>query len=291
MPRPRQIAHEQAQAEYGPQIAGVRRNTRSQVRSVRSSGPALEASLRRSAEQLRHAGLSPEDQAIALQELAHRIGDVGASTALQTQQIQQQGQGELVDLRQARGSAERSLLGQMQQSQAEHAEDRRDDALDATRDFKMDILKEMALKELGLGSYADDGNGNGGGGLTPTQRRAAHEEHDNAAFYAKQYFSASKDGITDPKTGDVLIPPNPKQWDDTTWNALVEKVAQQEGVSSVEAAQRAVGAIRDHVQGEQPTTRSLLDSLGTVAATAATALAPKPLVPVAQVAGALRPRY
>lgn len=287
-PNLRQTASSQAAAEYDPQIQGVRRSTRQQVRSVRSSGPALEASLDRAGQQLRHSNLDPRDLAIALRELAYRNADVGSSVALQTQQIQDQGQGELTDLLAARGSAERSILGQLQQAQAEHAQERRDAAQDDTRSFKMDILKEMALQKLGLGQYADDG----GDGLTPTQERARKEEHDNAAFFAKQYFQASKGGVTD-EDGKVLIPPNPKGWDDTTWNALVEKVAAQEGVDSVEAAQRAVGAIRDHVQpGHDATSSDLLRTLGSVAATAGAAVAPKPLQPIAQFGAMLaRPRY
>lgn len=287
MARPRQIARQQAGAEFNPQISGVRRNTQQQVRSVRSSGPALEASLGRTGQQLRNANLSPQDLAIALREIAHRTADVGASTALQTQQIRQQGQGEITDLLAGRSAAERSILGELQAAEQQYQREQRDEDQDAAKQFKMDILKEIALKKLGLGDYADDGDG---GGLTPTQRREAKEEHDNAAFYAKQYFQASKDGITD-EEGNVVVPPNPKRWDDTTWNALVEKVAGQEGVDSVEAAKTAVGAIRDHVQGEQPTTGSLLESLGTVATTAAQVLAPKPLQPLAQLgATAMRRR-
>lgn len=290
MPRPnlRRTAASQAHAEYDPQISGVRRNTRSQVRSVQSAGPAMEASLQRTGRQLEHANLDPRDLAIALRELAYRTTDVGASTALQTQQIREQGRGELTDLLAARGASEQSILGQLQQAQAEHAQERRDAAQDAARGVKMDILKEIALQKLGLGQYADDG----GGGMTPTQRREAHEEHDNAAFFAKQYFQASKDGVTD-KDGNQLIPPNPKHWDDTTWNALVEKVAGQEGVDSVEAAQRAVGAIRAHVQpGYDSTAGDLLKSLAGLATTAGVAVAPKPLQPIAQFGAMLaRPRY
>lgn len=283
------VAAQQAHAEYAPQRRGVRRDIRGQVRSIRSSAPALEASLGRTADQLRHINLSAQDRAIALRELAMRQADVGASTALQEQQVRQQGHEQLVDLAAAEGQARSSALAQMQQAATERHQDLADERRAEVRQFKMDILKEQALKELGLGSYADDG---GRGGLTPTQRRAAHEEHDNAAFYAKQIFQASKHGLTDEKTGEVLVPPDPQKWDDSIWNQLVESVAGKEGVDSVEAAQRAVSAIRDHVQpGANATAPDLLRTLGMVASAAAPAVAPKPLVPIAQFGSALlRPR-
>lgn len=289
MPRPnlRRTAAEQARAEYNPQIRGVRREAQGQVRSIRSAGPALEASLQRSGQQLRRAGLDQDDLAIALRELANRTADVGASTALQTQQVRQEAQGEIVDLQAARGQAQNAALASLQQAAAERAQEIQDAEAADVRGLKMDILKEEALKKLGLGSYADDG---AEGGLTPTQRRAEADEHDNAAFYAKQYFKAIKDmgGITDEETGEVIFGPDPKQWDDKAWNYVVEKVASKEGVSDIKAAQRATQAIRDHVQpSSDASAGSLLQSLGLVASTAAQVGAPEPLRPLAQFGSAL----
>jgi hypothetical protein len=273
-PTLRHIAAQQAHAEYDPQIHGVKRETHQQVRSIRSSGPALQSSLQQSAHELRHAGLAPRDLTIALSELAHRTADVGASTALQTQQARQAGHGEVVDLLQGRGQAQKAALAGMQQQQAEHAQDIQDEERSDARDFKMGLLKEEAEKKLGLGDYA-------GGGLTATQRRDAGQSHHNAAFYAKQYFQASKGGITDPKTGEVLIPPDPKSWDESTWNALAEKVAGQKGVNSVHDAQRAVAAIRDHVGGT-PNLVDTLKALALGATTGAAVAGPGPLQPIAQ---------
>ncbi len=282
MPRRRpslqHIAAQQAHAEYDPQIRGVRRETHQQVRSIRSSGPALQSSLQQSARELRHAGLAPRDLTIALQELAHRTADVGSSTALQTQQARQEGHGQIVDLQAALGQSQKSALAGLQQDQAERAQDLHDEKASEARDFTMDILKKEAEKKLGLGDS--------GGGLTPTQQRDTDQSHHNAAFFAKQYFQASKGGITDPKTGEVLIPPDPKGWDDSTWNALAEKVAGQKGVNTVTDAQKAVQAIRDHVDGGGGAGGgSLADILRTLAMGAAATgaiVGPKPLRPVAQ---------
>jgi len=274
-PTLRHVAAQQAHAEYDPQIRGVRQETHQQVRSIRSSGPALQSSLQQSAHELRHAGLAPRDLTIALSELAHRTADVGASTALQVQQTQQAGHGEVVDLLQGRGQAQRSALAGLQQQQAEHSQDVHDEQAAEARKFKMDLLREEAEKKLGLGDYANSG-------LTPTQRRDTNQSHHNAAFYAKQYFQASKGGITDPKTGQVLIPPNPKAWDDSTWNALAEKVAGQKGVNSVQDAQRAVQAIRDHVGGSTPNMADALRALALGATTAGAIAGPDAVRPVAQ---------
>lgn len=279
MPRPRlnQIAAQQAHAEYDPQIRGVRRETGSQVRSIRSMAPALEASLEHSADALRHAGLSPRDQAIALKELAHRVADAGASTALQTSQVQQDAHGQIVDLLQGRGQAQNAALSALQQSQAEHQQSIADDRRGNVENFKLDIAKAQALQALGLTSDSSSG------GLTPTQERDHAQSKHNAAFYAHQLISASRDGVKDPKTGEQVIPPNPANWDDSIWNQLTEKIAGEKGVNSVTDAQRAVQAVRDHFQSDADP----LDALRKVASVAAPALAPKALLPVAQFAGAL----
>ena len=283
MPRAnlRKTAASQARAEFNPQIQSTRRGIRGQVRSIQSSGPALEASLQRTSQQLRHAGLSPRDQAIALRELALRTADVGASTALQTQQVRQEGHGEIVDLQKGRALAESATLAELQQAAAQHAQEVQDAENADARGIKMEILKEEALKGLGLGSYADDGEG----GLSDTQRGEIKDSRNNAGFFAKQYFTAAKDGITDEK-GEVLIPPDPKSWDDAIWDGFVSKVAAMKGVDSVEDAQRAVSAIRDHVNPSASPSEAL-GALGTVASAAAPALAPAPLAPIAQFGSAL----
>lgn len=280
MPRRRptlqHIAATQAHAEYDPQIRGVKRETHQQVRSIRSSGPALQSSLQQSARELRHAGLAPRDLTIALSELAHRTADVGASTALQAQQTRQAAHGEIVDLLQGRGQAQKSALAGLQQQQVEHSQDLHDEKAAEARQFNMDILKQEAEKKLGLGDYAGGANG-----LTPTQQRDTNQSHHNAAFYAKQLFQASKGGITD-KEGNVVVPPDPKTWDDSTWNALTEKVAGNKGVNSVQDAQRAVQAIRDHVDGGEVSLSDTLRALALGASTAGALAGPDALRPVAQ---------
>jgi hypothetical protein len=285
-PNLNKVAATQARAEYQPQIRGVKRSTRSQVKSIRSEAPALEASLSRSGEQLRHANLSSKDLAIALAELAHRTADVGASTALQVQQAREQGHGELVDLQQAEGQAQRSALAGLQQAQAEHHQDVRDEERSDVRNFKLDLLRAQAEKQLGLGSYstspkeaAEIENLKHHSGMTPTQQRAAAADHANAAFYAKSLFKAAKSGEIEG------VDPDPHNWNDELWSHLVENVKKRAGVD-IPVAERAVQAIRDHVGGGS-TSASLLQALGTVAASAAPLVAPAPLRPIAQFGSAL----
>lgn len=274
-------AAQQAHAEYDPQIRGVRRETRGQVKSIRTEGPALEASLENSADALRHAGLSARDRQIALTELAHKIADAGASTALQTSQVQQDAHSQIVDLLQSRGQAQGSALTTLLHEAAVHQQDIHDEKAAETRGFKSDILKAETEKALGLGSYAAGGSNSSG--LTPTQERDHAQSKHNAAFYAHQLISASKDGVKDPKTGEQVIPPNPAHWNESIWNQLTEKIAGEKGVNSVTDAEHAVQAVRDHFQPETHP----LDALRKVAAVAAPALAPKALQPIAQFAGAL----
>lgn len=282
-PKLRKVAASQAHAEYAPQKAAVRRSVGSQVRSIRSEQPALEHSLSRSAEQLRHANLSPRDLAIALSEVAHRTADVGASTALQVQQAMQQGHGELVDLNQAEGQAQRAALAELQNKEAERVQGIHDEEAAEQRKFKMDLLEEQAKKRLGLGDYsvspkekAEIENLTQHGGLTPTQQHAAEADHANAAFYAKSLFKAAKSGEIEG------VDPDPRKWTPETWSHMIENVKKRAGVD-IPVAERAVGAIRDHADpGWNATSASLLDSLATVAGTAGAALAPRPLQPIAQ---------
>lgn len=275
----RRMAAETARAEYQPQIRGVRRETGAQVRSINTMTPALTASLEHSSDALRHAGLSPRDLAIAETELAHRIGDVGAGAALQTRQVQQEGHGQIVDLLQSQGQAQKATLGTLLNEAAQRQQDIADEKRSEARDFRSDIRMEETLKRLGLGSYAEEGNG----GLTPTQQRAATEDHHAAAHYAKEYVRAAKGGLADEDSGEEILPAGPHNWNDDQWNLFVDKVASK-GVD-VTVAQDAVQDIRDHFQ--RPAGNSPMDALKTVASVAAPALAPTSLQPIAQFAGAL----
>lgn len=276
MGRLAQAAHQQAAAEYNPQRQSVRRETRAQVHSLRSEEPALIAAINLARHQLRHSGLSGRDLAIAETELAHRTLDVASSTALQIGQARQEAGSKLVDLSQSQSQAERSALAALQQEALKHRQSVADEQRSNVEDFRLALLKKEAEQKLGLSSSSSSSSG----GLTPTQQRAHNQSQHNAAFYAKQYFLASKNGVTD-KTGQQVIPPEPHTWSDQIWNSLAEKVASKKGVSSVTDAQRAVQAIRDHVQGQG----NMLNALQTVAQAAApgiAAIAPKPLQPVAQ---------
>lgn len=272
-PNLRKTAASQARAEYQPQIRGVRRETHSQVRSIESAAPALQASLQLSAHQLRHSGLAPRDLVIALSEIAHRTADVGASTALQAQQARQEGHGQIVDLLQAEGQAQHSALASLQHEAAVHAQKIHDEIAGEKRELNMDILQKQAEKKLGLGTYANSN------GLTPTQARAAHVDHQNAAFYARQYFEAAREGKIEG------VDPNPHNWDEQTWNHLVEAVKKSASVD-VPVAERAVGAVRDHVDGGTSAV-DLLKTIASAAAPVAAVAAPSSVRPIAQFGASL----
>lgn len=270
-PNLRKTAATQARAEYQPQIRGVKRETHSQVRSIQSAAPALQASLQLSAHQLRHAGLAPKDLAIALSEIAHRTADVGASTALQAQQARQEGHGQIVDLLASEGQAQRAALTTLQHEAAVHAQKVHDEIAGEKRGLNMDILKEQAEKKLGLGSYYRHG-------LTPSEERSAHADHANASFYAKQYFQAAKSGAFEGVDLD------PRKWTPETWNHMIEAVKKNASVD-VPTAEKAVSAIRDHVEG--PGGLDLLGAIAKAAAPVAAAAAPAPIAPIAQFGASL----
>lgn len=232
-----------AKAEYQPQIRAVHREARGQLKSLRSLTPALQASLQLSAKQLRHAGLSHSDLAIAEAELAHRTADVGAGTYLQEQQVRQDAHGQLVDLRQGEGQAASSNLATLLHEAAEHKQKVADEIAAERRGVHTHIAQVLQEKHLGLGDY-------GHGGLTPTQQRAHHQSRHNAAFWAHQYVSLAKGGLKDEKTGEEIIPAGPKGWDDKVWGYFVQKVSGKKGVDSVTDAEHAVEAIRNHFQPE-----------------------------------------
>lgn len=283
MGRIRQAAHATAKAEYGPQRSRVRRETHNQVHSLRTEEPALLASINLARQQLRHSGLSSHDLAIAESELAHRSADVGAGTALQVGQVRQDAHTQLVDLAESQGQAEGGYVAALQKEARKHQQDVADHQREEVERFKNGLLKKEAEVKLGLASGA------GAGGLSPTQERAHSQSQHNAAFYAKQYFQASKGGVKD-KTGTEVIPAGPHNWDDTVWSSLAEKVAKQKGVGSVTDAQHAVQAIRDHVQpaaaaGAGLPQQSPLQAL--LNAALSPVVAPKTLQPIEQFGSAL----
>ena len=187
MGRLRRQANQQARAEYQPQIAGVHRDAASEAASLQSMEAPLTQGYRLASKQLRHAGLSQHDLSIALDEFANRTAEIPQSVQSQIGAVNRNATGQISDLRAAQGASAASLLTQLRNAAAEQQAAGAAEEAGNVEDFKMDILKEQTLKELGLGSYADDG---GQGGLTPTQRRDAKETHYNAAFYAKQLFSS-----------------------------------------------------------------------------------------------------
>lgn len=283
MGRIRQAAHATAKAEFGPQRSRVHRETHNQVHSLRTEEPALLASINLARQQLRHSGLSAHDLAIAESELANRSADVGASTALQVGQVRQDAQTQLVDLAESQDQAEGGYVAALRKEATKHHQDIVDHQREEAERFKNGILKKMVESKLGLSSSSSSG------GLSPTQQRDHSQSQHNAAFYAKQYFQASKGGVKD-KTGAEVIPAGPHKWGDEIWNSLAEKVAKQKGVSSVTDAQHAVQAIRDHVQpasaaaaaGAGLPRQSPLQALLRTALAASPAVTPKPLQPIEQ---------
>lgn len=240
----RRSAAETARAEYQPQIRGVRREAAQQTHSLESTAPALQASLQLSGRQLRHAGLSARDLAIAEAELAHRTADAGASTALQIGQVNQEAHGQIVDLQTAQGQAQSAALTTLLHEAAEHRQKVQDEIAAEGRGLNTDIAKAELERKLGLGTYHVSPTERAqlhNGGLTPTQQREAGADHSNAAFYAKQYFDAAKAGQIDGVDAD------PKSWAPETWTHLIEAVKKNASVD-VPVAEKAVEAIREHVE-------------------------------------------
>jgi hypothetical protein len=273
-------ADTQAKAEYGPQIGRARREGRATVRSIRSSVAPLQAGIATTEHQLRHAGLNPSDLRIALSELAHRNLDVAASAGLQATEAQQATHGELVDLRESEGQAARSALATLQHEALTHRQSVHDEIAGEQRALHTAIAKSEMEKALGLGDYRY-----GSSGLTPKEQQSLVQEHQNAGFYAKTLFQAIKEGAKD-KQGNLIAGPDPKSWSDKTWQQITASVAGRKGVNSVQSAEKAVQAIRDHVQ---PPGQALgvAAKLGAALAPFAAAVAPKPLQPVAQFGASL----
>ena len=243
-------ANQQAAAEYQPQVRGVRRETRGQVRSLRTQEDALQDTLSIARRELRHAGLEGDDLRMGLRELAYRSADVGAGTALQVNTLRQDAQGQVQDLLASQGQAQSSILGELQGARQERQQELADAQRERTQGLQDAIRLEQAFKKLGLGQYYAE---KGSGGLTPTQRRDAEQSSEAARYYAKEAFDALRES--------GKVPEDPREWDESIWDALTGGVHKQKGVDNVEDASQATSAIRDHFGGDE----NILGALGTLA--------------------------
>lgn len=232
----RRQAASQASAEYGPQKRGVRREVRGQVRSARSMEGSLQDSLRIARREARRAGMKPDDLTSTLKDLALQSADAGAAAELAIGETRRSGSEEIRDLLAGQGQSERSILGELQAAQTARRQELADENRGRENDFLDKIRLEQALKKLGLGSYAEDGQD---GKLTPTQKRGLKQERGNARFRAKQLLDAAR---TDPDGPGE----NPREWDEDVWRGLTGAVMEGEGIGDVTQAERAVEQLRLH---------------------------------------------
>ncbi len=277
----RQAAAQQAHAEFGPQIRGVRTQTQGQIASLRSITPALQDSLQLAEHQIRGAGLAPSDLAMAEKAFANQTADAGASQALNESQVHQIAHAEIRNLLASQGQAQRSALTTLLHEAAQNQLKAHERQASNAEKFKLDILKEEALKQLGLK-----------GGLTGAQQRSQDQSQHTAAHYAQEYVHAARNGVwsevKNPKTGlkehIQTIPAGPHTWSNEIWQHLVDQVKATSGVKSLTDAEHAVAAVRQHFQ---PPPSDVLHSLGTLGNVAVRALAPPALQGIPQFAGAL----
>lgn len=300
-PNYRRAARQQARATALPQIQATRRGTRQEVRGLRSMESPLLEGVEAQIAALKHAGLRGPEREQALEEAATSLGQIPAGINSQILSTREAGSEAVGDLRTQEAASQQSILSQLQTAAAEHAQSVADEERSAHRDSNLAIQQAELEKSLGLGDYSTDPlqqaqigkvqaethaleHPNSLSALTPGERRGVVDDHAEAAHYARELFEKAKAGeIVDSKTGQPKIAPDPKGWDEATWRHLVTAVAASGGKPSIPAAEKAVQAIRAHVDQPAP---SAMSALSQIAGAAAPLLAPPALHRVfAQAAG------
>jgi hypothetical protein len=262
-PNLRQRARTQAHAEVAPQVHRARNQARGEHRSINSTVPALEAGLESAARSARRAHLTPHDLQLLLKSFANQQADVASSAALQNQAVDRGTAETITGLREQEGAQTRSILSQLQ-SAAEQARLARVERKEGNQEDLANTLKAAELeKELGLGDYAVspleeaeiakyDREGRNGG-LTPTQARAQAASQDAARKYAANLVRSVHEAHGVNSKGEQVYPAHPRDWSNSDWAELTEKVASDKGVNHYADAEHAVNAIRDHFQpGQTP---------------------------------------
>jgi hypothetical protein len=257
--RYRQQARAQARAETQPQIAAKRRGLHAEVAALRSEEDPLTEGLDAATAAIKHSNLSATDKALAVKDFAERQADIPEGITSQINSARELAGGEISDLRTAQAQQSASILASLLAAQATHQQGVQDEIAAEGRQSAGDIAEAQQEKELGLGSYAKtpteealekaslekleaetvktqhEAHGNG---LTPYQQLERHEthaeDHDTAALHAKLAFEAAKGELGDPH-----------EWDGSTWQKIAALV-EEKGKVPTAAAEKAVGAIRDH---------------------------------------------
>ncbi len=288
-PNYRKTARQEAHAEAAPQIRGVRRGTRQEVRGLRSMENPLVEGVENQIDSLKSAGLRRPEYERAMEEAASSLAQIPAGISSQVLSAREAGNEAISDLKANEASSFHSLLSQLQLAAAEHAQKVQDEVAAEGRQNRNAITRGELEKQLGLGDYAPDPldplkqaevgkveaetnvlkHPNSAAALTPSERRGLSEDHAAAAHYAKQLFQEAKAGAFE----EAGIGADPKAWDSQIWNGLVTHVAEKSKVP-IPAAETAVSAIQDHVRGP-----SALGALGSVAQAAGASVAPAVLPP------------
>lgn len=298
-PNYRRTARQQARAVALPQIQATRRGTRQEVRALRSEENPLLAGVQDQIDALKHAGLRRPEYEQAMEEAASSLANIPAGIGSQVLSAREAGSEAIGDLRTQEAASQQSILSQLQTAAAEHAQEVSDEQRSDTRHSAEAIDQEQLEKSLGLGSYAPDP-------LNPLEQaevgkvqaethklrhpgaavdrseseiREDQRDHAEAAHYAREFFEQAKAGAIEGVDSD------PKSWDDATWRHLVTAVSSTGSKPPIPAAERAVQAIRAHVE-PPAASNSAMKAFGTVAQSVVPLLAPPALHRVfAQAAG------
>lgn len=274
MPNLRRTARNQARAEVLPQLQGVRRDTRQQIRGLRSEEDPLTAGVQAQLSALRGAGLRRPEYETAAREAAAALADIPAGIQSQVLSTREAGQEQIGDLRGQEAAQFHSIYSQLQTAAAEAAAQAQQEEHMARFGSNLELQQGLQEKQLGLGEYAPPPpdtlnpleqaqipkveaetraleHPSAAANLTPSERRGNRDEHAAAQHFAKQLFEEAKAGaLIDPKTKEPTIDPDPQSWTASDWNHLVTAV-QSLGKTSVPAAERAVGYVKDHVDQGQ----------------------------------------
>lgn len=295
--RYRQQAARQARAEYLPQRKSARRSLHGESRALRSEEAPLEAGLEAAEKTIRHTQLTGADKAQLLASFAGQQAQVPEGIANQLSSAREQAAGTLSDLSAEEGASRGSILSGLLTAAATRQQEEASDVRGEERGVANTIKTAELEKALGLGDYATtpktpteeaqekaslglteadtakarrEAHGNG---LTPYEQaektETTHEDHTTAAYWAKHFLEEGKSG----KLPEV--PADPKEWTAQTWNHLVGAVA-HEGKVPVAAAEKAVGAVRNHFEPQGGDPWNIVGHLAQTAAGAVTHSAPTP---------------
>lgn len=256
-----------SRAEFAPQIKQKRRGLHGEVKALRSEEAPLQSGLTSAAQTIRHSNLSGLDKAEQLQSIAGEQAAVPASIVNQEAGARETAHGEISDLQTSEAQSRASILAGLLTQQAEHAQSVQDEIAAEGRGNASALSLAEQEKQLGLGTYnqtpsveekaaaekdeAETQHLEANGGLTPSEARTVHNEHEErhserqaAQLSAKKILEGAKEGAIEG------LPSDPKEWTAANFQELVPGVvalAKKYGTEiNTTDAQHAVGAIEDH---------------------------------------------